>query len=526
MAIGLKELERRTNARSGAASLRGSRSGTSAFAYSRPTRIRPARVPFSHMSGGHSAAAGDAALIAKLVAGGIAQAEAEKIAADVAQFDAASSQPTMASAHGLSLPTTNELTGLVKNAALNALAASIFGPTGPLAVQALFLLCDELNACVAFGIGVTGGSIGGAGGAGGIVFAPDRRVGVYGSLGLVLGEILDVSVGVQVTFVLGGLANFNGRSYTIGGAIGEGLGISGHFILGAQAQPIGLMGELDLRGGAPVRVIAGAWETRSVTTQFSHQNGSRWRGDPIAIAYDKRDEASFNTLAGVPVHYDRLKAPKGYGSKGEQRNFKCTNELKTALGNCMTDLFAAWNEGNPTIILSAGTLGDGEHAHGKGNAFDLDGFWWGERRFMMDEYPTNRRLYIGINAHLFLYFPQVLSYHYKGHKDHFHVDFNQSHKNHFRTGSEAQTYFLQMVLKYLYGQDLGTSGKEKDGVDGDYGTKTKNALKAVLPMIDMAGKDITKQADWREFLTKVRENAFRGQPVEQVPLPGQAVPLP
>lgn len=35
---------------------------------------------------------------------------------------------------------------------------------------------------------------------------------------------------------------------------------------------------------------------------------------------------------------------------------------------------------------------------------------------------------------------------------------------------------LQRILKYEYGQDLGTFGVEGDGIDGDFGSATEKAL--------------------------------------------------
>jgi hypothetical protein len=216
-------------------------------------------------------------------------------------------------------------------------------------------------------------------------------------------------------------------------------------------------------------------------------------------------EASFKKLVDVPVHYDRLDPPNDYGSKGKSRMFKCTNKLKTTLEDCLGGLFEVWNREEPSIILTAGTIGDGGGEHGRGLAFDLDGFYWGDQKFMMLFYPTDRVFYLGINAHLFLYFSQVLSYHYPRHDDHFHVDFNFSFK--FRPDSNAQTFFLQACLKYLFNQDLGGTGIENDGVDGIFGSDTKRALEAVLKDLGFRGQ-LTTVAGWKRFLLICRERAF------------------
>jgi hypothetical protein len=221
-------------------------------------------------------------------------------------------------------------------------------------------------------------------------------------------------------------------------------------------------------------------------------------------------EASFTRLVDVPVHYDRLPAPFGYGSKGQSREFRCTNKLKSRLETCLSELFGLWGRGKPTLILTAGTIGDAGGEHGRGNAFDLDGFYWGEQKFMMLFYPTDRVFYLGINAHLFLHFSQVLSYHYQGHHDHFHVDFNFDFK--FRESSNAQTYFVQACLRYLFGQDIGTTGIERDGVDGVFGSDTRPATKKVLTDLGITNR-LTTTDGWKKFLLAVRDKAFAPVPV-------------
>lgn len=216
-------------------------------------------------------------------------------------------------------------------------------------------------------------------------------------------------------------------------------------------------------------------------------------------------EAAFKKLVDVPVHYDRLPAPFGYGSKGKSRTFRCRKKLQVALEKCFKELFQIWDRDKPSIILTAGTIGDGENAHGQGYAFDLDGFYWGDQKFMMIQYPSDRDFYLGINAHLFLYFSQVLSYHYPNHRDHFHVDFNFAFK--FRPESNAQTFFLQACLKYIFDKDIGNTGADKDGVDGIFGGDTAKALTKVLKEEGLTGK-ITTEAGWRRFLTLCRNRAF------------------
>lgn len=216
---------------------------------------------------------------------------------------------------------------------------------------------------------------------------------------------------------------------------------------------------------------------------------------------------SFDSLASVPVHYDRLPPQFPYGSKGDRRTFHCRRRLKETLDRCFGELFDVWGRGAPSIILTAGTIGDGMNAHGQGFAFDLDGFYWGDDRFLMDSYPQNRNLYIGINAHLFLHFSQVLRYYYPGHHDHFHVDFNFSFA--FRTASNAQTFFLQSALKYVFDRPLGRTGPDHDGVDGVYGSATRPGVASVLAELGLSGQGgLTTPSVWKSFLLECRKRAF------------------
>ncbi|MEP3051792.1 MAG: hypothetical protein ABJP48_03510 [Erythrobacter sp.] len=222
---------------------------------------------------------------------------------------------------------------------------------------------------------------------------------------------------------------------------------------------------------------------------------------------DRAREANFDQLACVPVHYDRLAEPNNYGSRGQPRTFYCRSRLKSTLNQCLADLWPLWGKGTPSIILSAGTIGDNGGQHGTGYAFDLDGFYWGNERFMMDEFPSKQVFYNGINAHLYLYFSQVLSYQYDNHHNHFHVDFNFSYA--FRTTSTAQTNFLQSCLIYNYGHNLGSTGKYGDGVDGIYGHDTRRATGQLMRDLGLSGRGGLGRRDvWFDFLKIVRQHSF------------------
>jgi hypothetical protein len=99
---------------------------------------------------------------------------------------------------------------------------------------------------------------------------------------------------------------------------------------------------------------------------------------------------------------------------------------------------------------------------------------------------------------------------YQGHHDHFHVDFNFDFK--FRESSNAQTYFVQACLRYLFGQDIGTTGIERDGVDGVFGSDTRPATKKVLTDLGITNR-LTTTDGWKKFLLAVRDKAFAPVPV-------------
>ena len=54
----------------------------------------------------------------------------------------------------------------------------------------------------------------------------------------------------------------------------------------------------------------------------------------------------------------------------------------------------------------------------------------------------------------------------------------------------AEVKELQRILKKDYNADLGTSGVNKDGVDGDFGTMTEDALKKAKSVTEISLKDL------------------------------------
>jgi len=56
----------------------------------------------------------------------------------------------------------------------------------------------------------------------------------------------------------------------------------------------------------------------------------------------------------------------------------------------------------------------------------------------------------------------------------------------------AEVTELQIILKKDYNAELGTSGINKDGIDGDFGTKTETALKNAKSVTQITLKQMIK----------------------------------
>ena len=95
-----------------------------------------------------------------------------------------------------------------------------------------------------------------------------------------------------------------------------------------------------------------------------------------------RPDHRFEKLAGVPVHYDRLAAPFGYGTRGKPHTFYCAGTFEAALERCLQELWELCPLGRPEVITSAGAWVEKPGYHGQGRAFDLDGLFWVTKSFV------------------------------------------------------------------------------------------------------------------------------------------------
>lgn len=194
-----------------------------------------------------------------------------------------------------------------------------------------------------------------------------------------------------------------------------------------------------------------------------------------------------NSIAGVPVHYDRDSAAD-YGTRGRPVTLRCGPGFRRKLESCFTELWGI--AGRAEVITSAGAHVNKRGMHGQGRAFDLDGLFWAGRSMVTRRDGAQRAnlpLYLGVEAVLRRHFGTVLDFHYNAaHHDHFHLDDGTGVG--FRRSSRSLVLFAQQTLNTFHGAGLA--------VDGVYGPKTRGALVAV------AG-DVTAPASWLAFLAAI-----------------------
>ena len=157
-----------------------------------------------------------------------------------------------------------------------------------------------------------------------------------------------------------------------------------------------------------------------------------------------RPDDSFTKLVGVPVHYDRRSA-RDYGTRGAPARFFVTAEFHGILEAFFAELWTICLSGKAEVITSAGAWVDKPNSqHATGEAFDLDGIFWGNKSFVTLNYPKDKKFYLGVEAVLRKHLGTVLDYHYNAsHRDHFHIDIGSDVG--FRRVT-SNTLFLQAAL--------------------------------------------------------------------------------
>ena len=208
-------------------------------------------------------------------------------------------------------------------------------------------------------------------------------------------------------------------------------------------------------------------------------------------------ETSYRELAGIPLHYAR--PPVGaYGSRGKQRTFSSTAELRDTFEACLKELSNACPMGKPEVLTTAGFFVNKPGQHGVGKAVDIDGIFWKDRDFVTDFYPTDKVFYLAVESVLRRHFGIVLNYLYNtDHHDHFHIDISSPVD--FFPSSRSRVLYLQASLTHIH--DTAVI------IDGIWGNQTETATKQVLESLDLSG-DITHATTWKSYLSKTAEAGF------------------
>jgi len=205
-------------------------------------------------------------------------------------------------------------------------------------------------------------------------------------------------------------------------------------------------------------------------------------------------------LGNVPLFYDRLT----FRGDGKPVTLAMTENFEEKLDKCFFELWNICPYKEAKKIFTAGAYVDKPGMHGEGRAFDLDGFEWSNRKFIVFEDGYNngdRKFYFGIEAVLRKHFGIVLNYLYNAdHRDHFHID--DSVAIDFDTSARSKMLFLQGALVFVFGLSVGLTG-----IDGQWGDNTKNAVNQALSKLGITGSIFNKNV-WLEFLTGIAKEAF------------------
>ncbi len=214
-----------------------------------------------------------ASTITNLRAQGISQEEIEKVLNELGVPPAARAYSLSSGGTPITIPTAS----LRPDWQTPLILAAITAAAPPLGLLSLGImeLANRLNVTIGVGPAVAGGVVAGAGLGAGIVFAPGRRIGFYGSASVNLGAIISAQVTAQVTVIHGGPSNFAGNAVAFAANISTATGITGgvQTLFSTSGAFLGVTGEVGLTAGlSPFEAFAGY---QAVGTTLSYRNGVR-----------------------------------------------------------------------------------------------------------------------------------------------------------------------------------------------------------------------------------------------------------
>ena len=204
-----------------------------------------------------------------------------------------------------------------------------------------------------------------------------------------------------------------------------------------------------------------------------------------------------NSINNIPLHYARLTSHP-YGTRGTQRDFLIEESFLKILEAAFKEIFDNCPLGAPEVITTAGIFVNKPGQHGHGKAFDLDAIFWDNESLVTLNFLHQKELYLGIESFLRKHFGIVLNYFYPNHKDHWHVD--TSVPIDYNETSKSETLYVQMVLKYIYGEEIL--------VDGIWGRQTRGVVNEIFNKLQIE-TPITTKKNYLKFLDLTGKIAFK-----------------
>jgi hypothetical protein len=165
-------------------------------------------------------------------------------------------------------------------------------------VSTILDACNRSGVTLAVGIAGSGALGAGAGGGVGIVFAPGRRIGFYGSGAGIVGSIYSIGGTMQVTLIDGGPELMSGSGYMFGVSIGTigwfdagmlDVPVAAYRVYDAAKNPIGYSFEIGVSAGLPIVSLIEVYGQASETaTTFARRRawGSALSTAAPADAYE------------------------------------------------------------------------------------------------------------------------------------------------------------------------------------------------------------------------------------------------
>jgi hypothetical protein len=192
----------------------------------------------------------------------------------------------------------------------------------------------------------------------------------------------------------------------------------------------------------------------------------------------------FSEIAGVPVHWQR------WGNTGSRL---IDPGFLACISCALDELWRICPWGKAEAILSHGAFVDKPGWHGIGKGFDLTGIRWPNgMEFVcgLTNMTDDWNRYLGIEATLRRFIPQVLGWHEKSgrHRHHWHLDARPVAG--FQPRSHVDVTFAQDAMNRIWGEVLA--------VDGAWGPKSRASESDIMYAI--GGDGFSNDQDWDLFL--------------------------